>query len=230
MSEEDKRPGGILIPRDATRRLFASLAVDALHDARLNLDGALRILEALHPLPDQDQEVRGRDDRERVRRAIDEAIRPWAAKDCPESPERRACYLDAFQTIRVRLLGEFASTTEETPPAIPASGETQEGTDSMPEQSNEAIPERPNDAPDLAPKGGEAMPTEQAARIGFHKHSPENEAAIKRVRAKGEELRALLDEIAQLPGHDPRWLSIARTEFQKSCMFAVRSIANPDFF
>lgn len=54
--------------------------------------------------------------------------------------------------------------------------------------------------------------------------------AMNRVKAKAEEVGALLGEIGQIPGLDGRALAIARTDLQTGFMWAVRAIARPTTF
>lgn len=53
---------------------------------------------------------------------------------------------------------------------------------------------------------------------------------MNEVKAKAEEVGALLDKLGATPGLDQRAVSIARTEAQTSFMWAVRSIARPTTF
>lgn len=87
-------------------------------------------------------------------------------------------------------------------------------------------------APIVTPEGREAMPTEQAAAISFHKHSPQAEEAIKRVRALGAQIEIEMNVLSSdaTVAADPRWLSIAKTDFQRGLMATVRAIAKPAFF
>lgn len=84
----------------------------------------------------------------------------------------------------------------------------------------------------LTSDGREAMPTEQAAAISFHKHSPQAEEAIKRVRALGAQIEIEMNVLSSdaTVAADPRWLSIAKTDFQRGLMATVRAIAKPAFF
>jgi len=84
----------------------------------------------------------------------------------------------------------------------------------------------------LTPEGCEAMPAEQAAAISFHKHSPQSEEAIKRVRALGAQLEIEMNILRSdaTVAADPRWISIAQTQFQLGLMATVRAIAKPAFF
>jgi hypothetical protein len=55
-------------------------------------------------------------------------------------------------------------------------------------------------------------------------------AAMNELKAKAEEVGALLDKVAQIPGVDQRWFSIGRTDLQKGFMSVVRAIARPTTF
>lgn len=84
----------------------------------------------------------------------------------------------------------------------------------------------------LTPAGKEALPATQAAAIQFHKLSPEQENAVKVIRAMGAQIKvelSILRSDANV-GADPRWLQIAETDFQKALMAAVRAVVKPDFF
>jgi len=86
--------------------------------------------------------------------------------------------------------------------------------------------------PPTTPAGKEALPQEQAAAIQFHKLSPEQENAVKTIRAMGAQIKvelSILRSDANV-GADPRWLAIAETDFQKALMAAVRAVVKPDFF
>lgn len=54
--------------------------------------------------------------------------------------------------------------------------------------------------------------------------------AMNRIKAKAEEVGALLAEAGHIPGIDGRALAIARTELQTGFMWAVRAIARPTTF
>lgn len=54
--------------------------------------------------------------------------------------------------------------------------------------------------------------------------------AMNAIKAKAEEVGALLDASAQIEGIDGRWLAIARTDLQKGFMCAVRAVAKPSTF
>ena len=65
---------------------------------------------------------------------------------------------------------------------------------------------------------------------GYRDLSQDEIQLINDVKAKGEELGALLDVLAMNKAIDQRWLSIARTDLQKGMMALVRSIAKPQGF
>lgn len=65
---------------------------------------------------------------------------------------------------------------------------------------------------------------------GYRVLSDQEIAEINHVKAVGERVEAALASIESLPGHDPRWLAIARTHLQVGFMAASRSIAKPETF
>ena len=65
---------------------------------------------------------------------------------------------------------------------------------------------------------------------GYRELSPEEIALMNRVKAKAEEVGALISELQQAGGLDQRGVAIARTELQTGFMWAVRSIAQPTTF
>lgn len=54
--------------------------------------------------------------------------------------------------------------------------------------------------------------------------------AVNRIKAEGERLERLLDDIGQINGVDGRWLAIAKTNLQQGFMAAVRAITKPETF
>jgi len=54
--------------------------------------------------------------------------------------------------------------------------------------------------------------------------------AMNRLKAIGNEVGELLDEVKDIPDIDQRWLSIGRTDIQKGFMAAIRSVARPETF
>lgn len=82
-------------------------------------------------------------------------------------------------------------------------------------------------------RGDTPMPEDQAQRIGFHKHGPHEEAAIRRIRELGAQMErelVLLESNDSPFEADLRWTAIARTHWQQGNMAAVRAIARPAFF
>ncbi len=65
---------------------------------------------------------------------------------------------------------------------------------------------------------------------GYRELTAEEIGAMNQLKAKGEELRELLDRVAAMPGIDGRALAIARTEMQTGLMWAVRAVARPTTF
>ena len=54
--------------------------------------------------------------------------------------------------------------------------------------------------------------------------------AMNIIKARGEQLSQLLDDLGDLPDVDKRALAIARTELQTGMMWAVRAVARPTSF
>lgn len=75
-----------------------------------------------------------------------------------------------------------------------------------------------------------AVPAAAAASAGHRQLSQAEVDAINTIKAKGDELGALLAEAGQLPGVDGRAMAIARTELQTGLMWAVRAVARPTNF
>lgn len=50
------------------------------------------------------------------------------------------------------------------------------------------------------------------------------------IKAEGERLKFLIEELKDNPELDQRWVSIAETNLQQGIMAAVRSIAKPESF
>lgn len=65
---------------------------------------------------------------------------------------------------------------------------------------------------------------------GYRELNADEIALINAVKAKAEEVGALLDTLKAAPGLDQRCVAIARTEAQTAFMWAVRSIAQPTTF
>lgn len=65
---------------------------------------------------------------------------------------------------------------------------------------------------------------------GYRGLSQQEIDGMNALKAKGNEIGRLLEELKELPGIDQRALAIARTELQTGLMWAVRSIAQPASF
>jgi len=53
---------------------------------------------------------------------------------------------------------------------------------------------------------------------------------INTIKARGEEIGALVTQVRGTDGVDQRWASIAATDFQTGLMALVRSVAQPTTF
>jgi hypothetical protein len=65
---------------------------------------------------------------------------------------------------------------------------------------------------------------------GYRDLSQEEINAMNNIKAYGEELRALIEELQSVTDIDQRWVSISKTHLQQGIMAAVRSVAKPDSF
>jgi len=65
---------------------------------------------------------------------------------------------------------------------------------------------------------------------GYRDLSEEEIALMNEVKAKAEEVGALLDKLGGAEGLDQRCVAIARTEAQNAFMWAVRAVAQPTTF
>jgi hypothetical protein len=54
--------------------------------------------------------------------------------------------------------------------------------------------------------------------------------AMNMIKARGEQIAQLMDDLAKLPDVDKRALAIARTELQTGFMWATRAVAQPTSF
>lgn len=62
---------------------------------------------------------------------------------------------------------------------------------------------------------------------GYRKLTQTEVDLMNKVKAKGDELGALIAELQANPTLDQRWVSIGRTDAQTAIMALVRSIAQP---
>jgi molybdate-binding protein len=65
---------------------------------------------------------------------------------------------------------------------------------------------------------------------GYRKLTDHEVKAINAIKQKGVELGILIEEMEASENLDPRWVAIAKTDFQKGLMAAVRSVAKPESF
>lgn len=54
--------------------------------------------------------------------------------------------------------------------------------------------------------------------------------AMNAIKAEGERLRILIEEMRENENLDQRWINIAETNLQQGIMAAVRAVAQPDSF
>lgn len=80
------------------------------------------------------------------------------------------------------------------------------------------------------PQASDATKPTKPTILGYRTLNSIEVAVINSLKAKGEEMRAILDAAQHTPGVDHRWLSIARTHFQQGYMALVRSVARPESF
>lgn len=65
---------------------------------------------------------------------------------------------------------------------------------------------------------------------GYRDLTQEEINAMNAVKAEGERLSLLIEELQNNKQLDQRWVAIAKTNLQQGIMAAVRSIAKPDSF
>lgn len=65
---------------------------------------------------------------------------------------------------------------------------------------------------------------------GYRELSQEEIDLMNKVKATGEQLGDLIDELRCLVSTDKRWLEIGKTDLQTGIMALVRSIAKPTTF
>ena len=77
----------------------------------------------------------------------------------------------------------------------------------------------------------EAAVENQHRKITGYRELTEVEiGAMNIIKARGEQLSQLLDDLGNLPDVDKRALAIARTELQTGLMWASRAVARPPTF
>lgn len=65
---------------------------------------------------------------------------------------------------------------------------------------------------------------------GYRDLSQEEIDAMNAVKAKAEEVGALISSLEAMADSDKRWVAVAKTDLQKGFMAAVRAIAKPTSF
>lgn len=65
---------------------------------------------------------------------------------------------------------------------------------------------------------------------GYRDLSEAEVQAMNAVKAKAEEVGAIVAKLEANPDLDQRWVAVAKTDLQKGFMVAVRSIAQPTTF
>ncbi|MFN7306967.1 MAG: hypothetical protein ACK5TQ_10350 [Acetobacteraceae bacterium] len=75
-----------------------------------------------------------------------------------------------------------------------------------------------------------AMENQHRKITGYRELTEVEINAMNIIKARGEQLAQLLDDLGNLPDVDKRALAIARTEFQTGLMWATRAVARPTNF
>ena len=65
---------------------------------------------------------------------------------------------------------------------------------------------------------------------GYRDLSQEEINAMNNIKAYGEDLKGLVEELESITDLDQRWVAIAKTHLQQGIMAAVRSVAKPESF
>ena len=65
---------------------------------------------------------------------------------------------------------------------------------------------------------------------GYRELNQETIDKMNAIKAAGNVLGVLVEELEADPDVDKRWVSIAKTHFQQGGMALTRSVAKPDFF
>ncbi len=65
---------------------------------------------------------------------------------------------------------------------------------------------------------------------GYRDLNQEEIALMNEVKAKAQEVGALVDKLKVAPGIDPRWVATGCTDLQKGFMGLTRAIAQPTTF
>jgi hypothetical protein len=65
---------------------------------------------------------------------------------------------------------------------------------------------------------------------GYRELDEDEIGTMNQVKNTAKLVGGMIDDLANNPSVDQRWLAIARTDLQKGFMSAVRSVAKPTFF
>lgn len=70
----------------------------------------------------------------------------------------------------------------------------------------------------------------QPAIKGYRQLNESEAALMNEIKAKGEEVGALIEKLYAINSLDKRWVSIGKTHMQQGLMALVRSVAQPTTF
>jgi hypothetical protein len=65
---------------------------------------------------------------------------------------------------------------------------------------------------------------------GYRDLTPEEIGLMNDIKAKAEEVGALVERVAQLAETDKRWVAVGKTDLQKGFMALTRAVARPETF
>ena len=65
---------------------------------------------------------------------------------------------------------------------------------------------------------------------GYRELNAEEILTMNEIKARGEEISALVDLLRRSEEYDQRWISIGQTHLQQGIMALVRAIAKPETF
>lgn len=83
--------------------------------------------------------------------------------------------------------------------------------------------------PDGAALSTEEHTTAHSDKVkAYRKLSPAEINQINEIKETELRVGAIVGQVSNLPGVDPRWLAIAKTDLEKGFMALVRSVAKPE--
>ena len=65
---------------------------------------------------------------------------------------------------------------------------------------------------------------------GYRDLTPEEVALMNEVKAKGEELKDLIEKLRGMTSNDMTWINVGELELKKGIMSLVRAVAKPNLF